>query len=1034
MGAVLLLLFVGGRAERLPVRAYTSADGLGSTAINQLLFDSRGFLWFATRDGLWRFDGYRFTQYKLGQSEGSSSIYQIIERRNGDYWAVEQSGTLYRFNSQTVATESKNDFSLTLNADKLSEKFPGKIFEDSRGQLWLSGKTGVKKITENENGLMIEPFPIELPDGENDLAVTDFIEAQDKTFWLATNRGLVRITSEGRVLSLYTTPQLAPIETYLSFLFADREGRIWVKSRDHLFVLKPESPENLSNPKVRPLEANKKTENAQLPEREGEIVRFGSADGMRAKVIPTIHQTRDGRIWMAGDNGLTVYDGREFKNFGAETGISEYLTDLTEDGDGNLWLASLSGVFKLVTGGFTTYTVADGLGRSDIEAIYQNKAGEIYVANGDWVVSRFDGKGFVSIKPDLGEDLGAPPWTSNVSFLDSHDSWWFLTKNYLFRFDNVKKIEDLPKMKPAAVFESNDDFKNGGFYRLFEDSRGDVWTSIRSGDAEKMGLGLWRRGENKFYFFGEKEDFPSRRSPSAFCEDSAGNLWIGFYHGGLVRWRDGKFTLFSGDDGLQKGFVTSLFQDHSGRLWIGTGEDGLSVVEDVSAVKPVFKRIEGISSDNVRAITEDELGRIYVGTVRGLDRISPERNQILHFSSADGLAADFITTAFRDRSGALWFGTRNGISKFTPQPDLPMREPPILISGIRVAGEKQPVSEFGAGEVGTIDLKYSQNNLEIDFLSLGFASADRVLYQYRLEGADENWSKPTRQRTVNYSNLAAGEYRFLVRAINSQGLISQKPAVIAFKISPPIWQTRWFFLLAVLSVGLASYYLISLRFRRRLELEKVRTRIATDLHDDIGASLSRISMLSEIVKRQDAGPDSAERLTQIAGDARNLVDSMSDIVWAIDPRRDSIENVVDRICSFAVDTLGTKGVHWTVDVPPDLSRLHLTAEQKRNLYLIFKEAVNNSARHSECRNASLKIKLRGSRLLAEIADDGRGFSRNGASGNRLGGRGLGNLRARAAEIGGEIKIESKENGGTKIILTIPLKTSRINMRFKLFGK
>jgi signal transduction histidine kinase/ligand-binding sensor domain-containing protein len=1031
---IILLCLCRVAAERLPVRVYTTADGLGSGAINSLLYDSRGFLWFATRDGLSRFDGFRFTNYKLGAAETTESFFQIIERRNGDYLAVKQGNGVYRFNAATTVTESSIDESLTLNAEKVFEKNAGKFFEDRDGFLWVIDNGNLSRISEADGKFIVDPpLSLELPSKEN-ISIFSSYEDEARTFWLSTNRGLVRITKDGQVVALYTTPPPTAMRTYLIYLFGDRNGRIWIESQDGFFVLKPEPVDDSNDLRPRPLVENIKN---KLPENVGEIVKFTAEDGLRGRVLPDLHQTADGRIWLASDAGLLVFDGVKFRLFNAENGVGEYLTDIAEDTDGNLWLASLSGVYKVVTNGLTTFTKADGLGRADIAAIYQTKTGEIVTAEGDWFVSRFDGEKFVSAQPNLSEKRGAPLWTSNISFLDSHDSWWFLTENNLLRYDSVKKLEDLPRMKPSAVYKSSNEFKNGAFYRQFEDARGDVWTSIRSADPEKMGLNVWRRNENKFYSFGEKENFPPKLSPSAFCEDLQGNLWIGFYHGGLVRFRDGKFTVFTADDGLPAGFVTALFLDHTGKLWIATSESGVHLIEDPAAEKPVFRKIEGISSNNVRALTEDNFGRMYIGTVRGIDRISPDTNQILHFSTADGLADDFVTVAFREQNGTLWFGTRNGLSKFIPDFDKPKRVPPILIAGVRIAGEKQAVSELGAGEVGKLDLKNTQNNLQIDFFSVGSASAEQIRYQFKLEGADQDWSKPTAERAVFYSNLAAGEYRFLVRAVNSQGLASQLPATVVFRIAPPIWKTWWFSALAVLLTFGAIYYLLNQRFKRFLELEKVRTRIATDLHDDIGASLSRISMLSEIVKHQNglSNPASADRLTQIASDARGLVDSMSDIVWAINPRRDSIESVVDRVCSFAADTLGTKNVHWTVETPPGLKHLHLTAEEKRNLYLIFKEAVNNSARHSECQNASLKIHLERGKLIAEIFDDGVGFlAENQSNGNSRGGRGLGNMQARAAEIGGKLQLETDKNAGTRIILTLPLATYRINGWFSRPGK
>lgn len=1032
---LLFAFFTRTSAERLPVRIYTTADGLGSSAVNRLLYDSRGFLWLATRDGLSRFDGYRFTNYKLG-ADGvvtNSGVWQILERRNGDYLVVGQDDQVYRFNAQTSVSESSVDGSLTLNVENVFTVPPGRLLEDRDGVLWNVGLRGLNRISESNGKFSVDPPLLITLAGTEFTSLRSFVEDNERTFWVSGDRGLIRTDKAGRILAYYETPAPTPLRPFLSYVYADLGGRIWSMSQAGVFVLKPE-PVN-ATPVVTPrrLEANIK---ARLPVSAGEIVQFTETDGFTSKVTADLHETKDGRIWLAGDVGLLVFSGSGFRRFDTANGFGEYLTDIVEDTAGNLWVGSFSGLFKLALNGFSTFTRSDGLGRADIAAIYQNRAGEIFVAQGDWFVSRFDGKKFISVQPELPQGRGSPPWTSTISFLDSSDSWWFLTFSELIRHQPATRLEDLPRQQPAAVIRTGPDFNNGAFYRLFEDSRGDVWISMRSEVRENVGLNLWDRETNTIHEFGPAENFPANMSPSSLSEDGRGNIWIGFYNGGLARYRDGKFTVFGDADGLPKGFVTSLLTDRAGRLWIGTSESGLSVVEDTGAERPAFRKVAGIASNNVRALTEDNFGRIYAGTVRGIDRVTPGSDQVLHLSTLDGLADDWVTVAFREPNGTLWFGTRNGVSRFIPEADKPAGEPPILIAGLRIAGEKQSVSELGASEVGKLELKSAQNNLQINFFSVGATSPELIRYQVKLEGADADWSKPTAERTVNYSNLAPGTYRFMVRAVNAQGVVSRTPALVVFRIAPPFWKAWWFLLTAALLAVGAIYFLLNQRFKRVLELEKVRTRIASDLHDDIGAGLSRISMLSEVVKQQtgSANPAATGHLTRIATESRGLVDSMSDIVWAIDPRRDSIQSVVDRVCSFAADTLGTKNVHWTVSSPPELRHLHLTTAEKRNLYLIFKEAVNNAAKHAGCRNASFTIELDHGKLLAAIEDDGNGFTPNGQTDRpSRGGRGLGNMHARAEEIGGKLDVEAGEKTGTKIILTLPLGSYRINGWFRRSG-
>ncbi len=1025
--AAILILLAGTfsvLAERLPVRVYSTADGLGSGAVDDMIHDSRGFMWFATRDGLSRFDGFSVVNYRIGD-QPLGSILGILERKDGSYLVTPRIGGVYRFDETTTVVESAESDMLTLNAVRILNDSPARIAEDSEGTLWVVIDGKFRRVREDAGKFTVEsPLAIDGPiDG--DVTVFHFNEDRERTFWLTTNHGLLRVAKDGRLLAMYTTPPPTAMRTYLLYVFSDRDGRVWVQAQDGMFVLKPDAIIPGAAPIVHPLNPNIST---KLPVNRGEIRKFTESDGLRGTAMPAFHQTPDGRIWIASDAGLLLFEGNGFRLFGPENGIAEFVLDIVNDGEGNLWLATLSGVHKIVANGLVTFRLAEGLTKADISGIYENKAGRLFVAGGDWNIGRYDGaRGFTSVRPKFGKDAGASLWTSNVSFLDSSGSWWFLSETALYRYENVERVEDLESRTPDRVFPTGDLFNNGAFYRMFEDSRGDIWTSLRSVDFANMGLDVWRRADERFQKFGEAENFPERRSPSAFCEDSQGDVWVGFYHGGLARFKDGKFTLFGSSDGVPQGFVTSLFRDHRNRIWIATSDNGVSVIDDPKADIPSFRKIGGLASNNARAIAEDAFGLVYIGTVRGIDRITPETGVVLHLSTVDGLADDFVTVAFRDSRGSVWFGTRDGVSRLDPREDPPQSAPPILIARVRVAGVKQSVPELGTPEVGNLDLQNYQNNLQIDYSSVGFASPERVRYQFMLEGADTDWSAPTAERSVIYSNLAAGDYRFLVRALNSQGLASLNPASVKFHVAPPIWKTWWFVTAAFLAFVAIAYYLLNQRFKRSLELEKVRTRIATDLHDDIGASLSRISILSEIEKQQTSAEnaESTRRLSQIASEAQNLVDSMSDIVWAINPRRDSIESVVDRVCSFAADTLGAKDVHWTVSTPSDLGHVHLTTEEKRNLYLIFKEAVNNAARHSNCANASLTIRFDRNVLIAEIADDGCGFTvEEFANDASRGGSGHENMKTRAAEVGGTLEIESAPERGTVVRLRLPISLSR----------
>ena len=286
----------------------------------------------------------------------------------------------------------------------------------------------------------------------------------------------------------------------------------------------------------------------------------------------------------------------------------------------------------------------------------------------------------------------------------------------------------------------------------------------------------------------------------------------------------------------------------------------------------------GLSSNNIRSITEDDFGRIYLGSVRGIDRLTPETGIVKHYSVNDGLATDFVDTALRAKTGALCFGTPNGISRLVPEKEGRASVPPILLSGLRVVGVEKKLSELGERSISNLELAANENNLQIDFFGIDFKPSETLRYQYRLEGADAEWSAPTEQRTINYANFSAGSYRFVVRAINADGIHTPQPASVSFIILSPIW-ARWWFVAAAIVLTFLLFYLFyrwriarlrevnqalsetafaetalsRSREERLIELERVRSRIATDLHDDIGASLTQIAILSAVAQTQNGG-------------------------------------------------------------------------------------------------------------------------------------------------------------------------------------
>jgi two-component sensor histidine kinase len=395
----------------------------------------------------------------------------------------------------------------------------------------------------------------------------------------------------------------------------------------------------------------------------------------------------------------------------------------------------------------------------------------------------------------------------------------------------------------------------------------------------------------------------------------------------------------------------------------------------------------------------------------------PETGKIRHYGLADGLAGDFVNTAYRDSNGSLWFGTFGGLSRLDPQPDPVLAAPPIRIEGLRIAGVKQPLSEFGASAIEGLQLSNTQSNLQIDFSSLSMSRAALLRYQYKLQGVDGDWSTPSDQRTVHYANLAPGTYRFLVRAVDPTGLSSSQPASVAFRIFPPFWQRWWFLALAITAVACAVSFLYRYRVAHLLELERVRTHIATDLHDDIGSSLSQIAVLSEVVRRQvEETASVSQPLSTIASTSRELVDSMSDIVWAINPNRDNFGDLAQRMRRFGSDIFTAKDIEFRFDLSEPERSIKLDTQVRRQVFLIFKECSHNIVRHSECSRVEVNLSIENHAITLTLRDDGKGFNLEQASH----GHGLTSMNRRAKALDASFEISSRAGEGTVVSLKVPL--------------
>jgi histidine kinase/DNA gyrase B/HSP90-like ATPase/histidine kinase/YXYXY domain-containing protein len=433
-----------------------------------------------------------------------------------------------------------------------------------------------------------------------------------------------------------------------------------------------------------------------------------------------------------------------------------------------------------------------------------------------------------------------------------------------------------------------------------------------------------------------------------------------------------------------------------------------------------YSTAEGLSTQSASSVTSDEFGRIYIGTGRGLDRLTPETGQIENFTTADGLPGSNPLMSYRDRKNNLWFITQNGLARFVPEPPRERKAPNVFITGVRVSGISQAISILGETSIPAMELDSDQRQITIDFLGLGVNLGERLKYEYRFNESD--WTR-TDERTVNFANLGAGKYQFEVRAQTADRIYSQS-ATVSFLISAPLWQRWWFIAALIVSVSLIIYFFYRFRVSRLLEVANMRTRIATDLHDDIGANLTKIAILSEVAQQrleQNLGASENDRdnlFGSVAEISRESVSSMSDIVWAINPKKDSLIGLTRRMRQYAEEILERRDICLEFNAPVVEPDIKLDANLRRNIYLIFKESINNIVRHSDADAVKINFNLLDKELILQICDSGDGFNTM----REYDGNGLLNIKKRAEDCGGRLEIESDAGAGTKIILRLRLKS------------
>jgi signal transduction histidine kinase/ligand-binding sensor domain-containing protein len=914
----------------------------------------------------------------------------IVETRDGEHW-IATDGGVARFHPRRPGAQFES-FAL---GGAPEAQFVNTLAEDRDGSLLAGTNRGLFRIVRGAS-LRIEEVRAEIHGYPGALSIMQVRVDSNGQWWVGTEKGLLRRERNGSWLWL-TEQQGLPAD-FIGEIAFDGQGRVWAGTKRGAARLRGDLDESGKAVDLVVTERN------GLPDPDVRAIRF----------------TRGGKAWAGTMNGLAEWDsesGRVVRSYRREDGLAdESVYAIAEDPAGNLWFGTRrGGLLQLPQSDIRTYGAESGLAPSGDDMLIETLAGEICTAAiGDSrrPLDCLESGRFTRVVPRLPQSVVADlPSSSQSALQDRTGAWWISTPKGLLRFPPA----------PAARLLANRKFDlwlMPGLQcrRLLEDRAGNIWVETRQGN--RNGLAKWAAAERRVIDFSARLPERARANSISALADDGGNIWLGLGRpGGLFRLRDETVEEIPG---IPPGTVNALHCDRRGHIWVATSDAGLAEV-DMSGARPVVRLYDAsrhLSSNEVWSIAEDRLGRVYAGTVRGVDRIEPGAGTVLHYSAEDGLAEGDIRSALCDRTGDLWFLSNQGLSHLRSAAERPIPPPIPRISEVRAGGKLELLSEFGETQAGPLRLEPDQSSVEIDFLAVSHRAPWRLRYQYLLGGAEgASWSEPAAGHSVRFPNLAPAAYRFEVRSIGEAGQLSP-PAFVEFRLLPPIWRRGWFLTALLILTAAGGYALHRYRLNHLLAVERVRTRLATDLHDDLGAGLAEIAILSEVARRQPAN-GAAEALEYTATRARGLRAALGDIVWTVDPTHDRLGDLIRRMRETALTMLEAenRSVEFAAPSETEMEDLELPPDLRRHLFLFFRESVTNIARHAGATAVQLELSVDAGHLRILIRDNGRGFD----SGAPASGRGLASLRYRAAEMRGELRLESTPGQGTGIELHVPLK-------------
>ncbi|MEM7103836.1 MAG: two-component regulator propeller domain-containing protein [Bacteroidota bacterium] len=1056
LSLLLLCQLLFGQGSDILIENLSLKDGLSNSSVLDVHQDKYGFFWFATEHGLNQFDGRNFTIFRYNPDDPASIkanyVKRLYEDPEGNIWVLYGVGGMSKFD------RAKGKFIYyTFSREQLSHpnNFINSLFWDKNEVLWICTQNGFNHIDESNSSYQKVKLEGEIEDLQN-LQVKYIYGQNNGQLWALTGKGFMEFSPESGKI------QYAKVHTTSGI--SNLEGNVWRLNdfgSDELF---------LGTVKEGLLKFNKTTGYFERIEPEIPCDNCNTISALFKDKMGTLNAVIRGVGLFTLDNSKLIK---------SETGHPDNLLYAFADSSGGIWSLSRNWHFYYQKSGANiaerVNPFPEERNAPGINALIVGKNGNIWVGTNSKGILKFETETpyFNHISDfRLGSDEGRKPLSSVSAIANpiGHLLWvgtWEGLKCFdreLNQFINYSKsFPELNQFKHTGIrmlqtHESTlllSNYKglwiwdiNKRSVRHFTSSEvpdapgalssnGISWVA-HSGDnqfwvATDYGLNLLdiESGESSKYFHNAKLNTSlSNHAVSSVLQQKDGTVWAGTIGGGLNKLIPAEnntatfihYNLQSDNEDPAHKLMTVnvLFEDSKECLWVGTYSRGLLRYNKTSDKLEAVKTTDGLPIPNISGILEDGNGNIWISSNDGLARFDPEEGSFLHFEENDGIQSlEFNVRAYsRGEDGSLYFGGINGFNEFHPD-GISMRPKPAkpIFTAFNLFGEPkyfdQPILE-----TSKIELEYSENFIEFDFISIDYDNPQKLQYHYYLENLESSWKRGGNIGTASYANIAPGEYILHVKAVNYEGNASET-ASFNIIVAPPFWLRTWFITLVVclIAMGLFAAHMIRVRIKmgKIREIERIREKAAADFHDELGHRLTKISLFTEMIFRTGKPDgDFLKYLEKIRENSNGLYHSMRDFIWAMNPKKDSIFELGILLKDFGDDLFDKTAVNFRVHgIEENQKQVKLNMDWKRHLVLMFKEAMHNTLKHAGCNNATLEISLAEKELIIELTDDGKGFIKD----EKQNGYGIGNMYNRAKKLNGSLEINTLIEKGTSIRFT-----------------